>query len=114
MPYKTDFPFERRHAESARVHEKYPDRVPVIIERSPRTDIPDIDRCKFLIPADLTIGQVVYVIRKRIQLNPEHAIFVFVGKTLPPTSAVMSAVYQEHKDADGFLYVTYSGENVFG
>ena len=26
----------------------------------------------------------------------------------------MSAIYEEHKDEDGFLYMTYSGENTFG
>lgn len=26
----------------------------------------------------------------------------------------MSAIYDERKDDDGFLYVTYSGENTFG
>ena len=114
MPYKGDFPFEQRYAESARVREKYPDRVPVIIEKGSRTDIPDIDRVKFLIPSDLTLGQVVYVIRKRIKLNPEHAIFVFVNNTLPPTSALVSSIYEEHADEDGFLYIVYSGENTFG
>ena len=114
MPYKKDFPFEQRYAESTRVREKYPDRVPVIIEKGSRTDIPDIDRAKFLIPSDLTLGQVVYVIRKRIKLNPEHAIFVFVNNTLPPTSALVSSIYEEHADEDGFLYIVYSGENTFG
>lgn len=28
--------------------------------------------------------------------------------------AIMSGIYDEKKDADGFLYVTYSGENTFG
>ena len=28
--------------------------------------------------------------------------------------AIMSAIYEEKKDEDGFLYVTYSGENTFG
>lgn len=28
--------------------------------------------------------------------------------------ALMSAIYDEKKDEDGFLYVTYSGENTFG
>lgn len=53
-------------------------------------------------------------IRKRIKLPAEKAIFIFVNDTLPPTAALMSAIYQEHKDKDGFLYVTYSGENTFG
>ncbi len=26
----------------------------------------------------------------------------------------MLAVYEKYKDADGFLYVTYCGENTFG
>lgn len=26
----------------------------------------------------------------------------------------MSAIYEENKDEDGFLYMTYSGENTFG
>ena len=29
-------------------------------------------------------------------------------------AALMSAVYDEHKDEDGFLYIVYSGENTFG
>ena len=28
--------------------------------------------------------------------------------------AIMSTMYDEKKDEDGFLYVTYSGENTFG
>ena len=79
-----------------------------------KSDIPEIDKRKYLVPADLTVGQFVYVIRKRIMLPPEKAIFIFVNDTLPPTAALMSAIYQDHKDKDGFLYVTYSGENTFG
>ncbi len=30
------------------------------------------------------------------------------------TAAMMSSIYEEHKDEDGFLYFTYSGENTFG
>jgi GABA(A) receptor-associated protein len=29
-------------------------------------------------------------------------------------AALMSAIYDEHKDDDGFLYISYSGENTFG
>ena len=30
------------------------------------------------------------------------------------SSATMGAIYEEHKDEDGFLYIAYSGENTFG
>ena len=29
-------------------------------------------------------------------------------------SATMSVVYDQHKDEDGFLYMSYSGENSMG
>jgi GABA(A) receptor-associated protein len=110
----------------------------VICEKADRTDIPTIDKKKYLVPSvrepydhvtlndllisllpppplfsysyfpfffkkssyntqDLTVGQFVYVIRKRIKLAPEKAIFIFVEETLPPTAALMSAIYEEHK-----------------
>jgi hypothetical protein len=30
------------------------------------------------------------------------------------TAALMSHIYEKYKDEDGFLYITYSGENTFG
>lgn len=53
------------------------------------------------------MGQFVYVIRKRIKLSPEKAIFIYVEEVIPPTAALMSSIYEEHKDEDGFLYITY-------
>ncbi|GMI96197.1 autophagy 8f [Hibiscus trionum] len=153
--FKQEHDLEKRRAEAARIREKYPDRIPVIVEKAERSDIPNIDKKKYLVPADLTVGQFVYVIRKRIKLSAEKAIFIFVAldsldsfsylvpadltvgqfvyvirkriklsaekaififvdNVLPPTGAIMSAIYEEKKDEDGFLYVTYSGENTFG
>ena len=112
--FKLEHPLERRLAESARIREKYADRVPVVVEKAERSDVPDIDKKKYLVPADLTVGQFVYVVRKRIKLSSEKAIFIFVNNTLPPSAALMSAIYEENKDEDGFLYMTYSGENTFG
>lgn len=79
----------------------------VICEKIEKSDIATIDKKKYLVPADLTVGQFVYVIRKRIKLSPEKAIFIFVDEVLPPTAALMSSIYEEHKDEDGFLYITY-------
>jgi len=112
--FKEEHPLEKRQSEAARIREKYPERVPVIVEKAEKSDIPEIDKKKYLVPADLTVGQFVYVIRKRIKLSPEKAIFIFVKNVLPPTAALMSSIYQDHKDDDGFLYITYSGENTFG
>lgn len=105
---------EKRRSEAQRIRTKYADRIPVICEKDERSDIPDIDKKKYLVPQDLTVGQFVYVIRKRIKLSSEKAIFIFINNVLPPTAALMSKVYNDYKDEDGFLYVQYSGENTFG
>merc|ERR1712205_211624 len=112
--FKQEHPFDKGASESARIRGKYNDRVPVIVERAEKSDAPTLDKKKYLVPADLTVGQFVYVIRKRIKLSAEKAIYIFVNNVLPPTAAFMSALYEEQKDEDGFLYITYSGENVFG
>lgn len=78
-------------------HYRYQDRIPVICEKVEKSDIATIDKKKYLVPADLTVGQFVYVIRKRIKLSPEKAIFIFVDEVLPPTAALMSSIYEEHK-----------------
>jgi GABA(A) receptor-associated protein len=52
-----------------------------------------IDKKKYLVPADLTVGQFVYVIRKRIKLSPEKAIFIFVNEILPPTAGKSTLVF---------------------
>ena len=113
--FKTEHSFETRQTESARIRAKYPERIPVICEKNNSNDsIPNIDKRKYLVPSELTVGQFIYVIRKRIRLPPEKAIFIFINHTIPPSSAVMSTIYDLEKDEDGFLYVSYSGENTFG
>jgi GABA(A) receptor-associated protein len=112
--FKRAHSLEKRKNESSRMTEKYPCRVPVIVEKHVDADLPDIDKKKYLVPTDLTIGQFIHVIRKRIKLTPEKAIFIFVNNLLPPTSALMSTIYESQKDEDGFLYISYNGENVFG
>lgn len=113
--FKEQFTLQKRLNESLRIRNKYPDRIPVILQKSAsNTEIAEIDKNKYLVPEDLTVGQFMYVIHKRIKLEPDKAIFLFINNTLPPTSSLMSQIYKEHSDEDGFLYFFYSGESTFG
>merc|ERR1712226_1006624 len=82
--YKEEHPFEKRRAEGEKIRRKYPDRVPVIVEKSPKARIGDLDKKKYLVPSDLTVGQFYFLIRKRISLRPEDALFFFVNNVPPP------------------------------
>lgn len=66
----------------------------MIVEKAPRARIGDLDKKKYLVPSDLTVGQFYFLIRKRIHLRPEDALFFFVNNVIPPTSATMGSLYQ--------------------
>jgi GABA(A) receptor-associated protein len=112
--FKSSNSLEKRKDEAAKMLLKYPDRIPVIIEKSLKSKIKDIDRHKYLVPMDLTIGHFMNIIRQRIKLNPNEGIFIFVNNTIPPCSSTLAQIYKEHKDIDGFLCLIYQGENVYG
>lgn len=112
--FRKQFSFHDRLNESTRILEKYPDRIPIICEKNKNDTCPQIDKKKYLVPFDLTIGQFIYVIRKRLHLQAECALFLFIGGTIPPSSTLVGSIYEQHKNKDGFLYVTYSKENTFG
>ncbi|XP_062127311.1 gamma-aminobutyric acid receptor-associated protein [Drosophila sulfurigaster albostrigata] len=112
--FKKDHAFEKRRAEGDKIRRKYPDRVPVIVEQAPKTRYNSLDKKKYLVPNDLTVGQFYFLIRKSINLRPDDALFFFVNSVIPPTSATMGLLYQEHHDKDYFLYLAYSDENIYG
>lgn len=114
--FKESVPFDKRKEEAERIRNKYPDRIPCILENSKTSTLPKNDKKKFLIPNNLTMGQFVFVIRKRIKLSPDKAIFIFVGNggTLVSSSSIISEIYSEYKNEDGFLYFVMSDEQTFG
>jgi GABA(A) receptor-associated protein len=102
--------------EADRIMKKYPDRIPVLVTKNPNSNnTPDIDKSKYLVPVDLTMGQLMFVIRRRLKLNPEKGFFFFVNNSVTCNTDLVSTVYHHSNDPeDGFLHVVYSCENVFG
>ncbi|KAL2508572.1 Autophagy-related protein 8i [Forsythia ovata] len=112
--FKEQFSFEERLQESQDIIAKYPDRLPVVVERYSKTDLPEMEKKKYLVPRDMSVGQFIYILSGRLDLAPGKALFVFVNNTLPQTSSLMESVYDSSKDEDGFLYMCYSSEKTFG
>jgi GABA(A) receptor-associated protein len=95
--------------------EKYPDRVPLIIQPSKNDrDSYPIDKSKYITPRDLTLLQLQQIIRKRVKFPAEKALFMFIKNKIYPISANVGTIYDTNKDPDGFLYVTYCQESTFG
>lgn len=113
--FKNKYPFEDRKKEFEKIKAKYPDRIPIIVEKSSNCKtLPDIDKKKYLVPSDLAFSQFIYVVRKRIKLEPDQALYIFINNTLIPGSKTMAEVYREFAEPCGFIFASYSAESTFG
>lgn len=113
MVYKSEKIFTERSKESHAMLSRFSDRIPIIVERKSDT-IQSIDKRKFMTPKSLTMGQFIFVIRKRLKLKSTEAIFVFTNNRLVNQSTTIADIYETDKDEDGFLYLIYDFENTFG
>tara|TARA_Y100001980_G_C14555862_1_gene345458 strand:- start:1438 stop:1782 length:345 start_codon:yes stop_codon:yes gene_type:complete len=111
--YKKINNFEYRFNESNRILNKYKDKYPLIVEKS-KDCIYDIQKNKYLVPKDIKIHQLQFIIRKRLDIKKSEALFIYINNTIPPSNSLISEIYDNLKDEDGFLYITYSNENTFG
>ncbi len=108
--------FENRTAEVYRLHSRHPDRIPIIIYPNPHNPhLKEIKQHKYLVPKDHTVGQLVYIVMRKINGSPENTYFFYTKhQTLLSTAQLISQVYEQYHDDDGFLYIVYDGENTFG
>ena len=98
-----------------RVLFKYPDRVPIFVDKEKNVNLPELEKKKFLVPNNFTFGEFIFLVRKRIMLNSSHALFFFTENgCLINTSDLMSDVYKKYKDENGICKFKYAPENTFG
>lgn len=112
--YRKEKTFEERLQESTKVKDKYSDKIPIIVTKSSKCKLPDIDKNKYLVSNDMVLSQFLCTIRKRIKLQSSEALFFFVDNVIPNNGAPLGEIYNLHKDKDGFLYIVYASENTFG
>ena len=48
-----------------------------------------------------------------MKMKSEYSLYLFVNNKIAD-SALLSQVYDVHRDEDGFLYIRYSTESTFG
>lgn len=114
--FKKVYGVAERKKQSKMVQAKHPDKIPVIIEKLKNISnpVPDLEKHKYLMPNDIYMNQLLYIINKRLELNYNESVYLFANDTLISNSESIMTTYQRHKDDDGFLYLYYTAENVFG
>lgn len=90
---------------------KHSSSVPIIVDA--KKDI-KLNKNKYIVPRNLSIGQFLYVLKKKINIKSNESIFLLCNKTIVPNTELIRNFYESHKDEDGFLYIIVTLENTFG
>ncbi|XP_075984883.1 uncharacterized protein LOC142982325 [Anticarsia gemmatalis] len=114
--FKSKKPFISRKEEVMAIKSKFPTKIPLIVERYHKErNLPTLDKSKFLVPEDITMSQFLVIIRNRIKIKPNQALYLIINnKSMLSMSLTMAQAYENYGDEDGFLYITYASQEVFG
>jgi GABA(A) receptor-associated protein len=104
---------QQRKNESSKILKKFSNKLPIVIYEGDNSI--ELDKHKYLVPRDLTIAQLLYVVRQRSQtISSEKALYLSIKNTMVTSSTQLSNIYDHYKEEDGFLYFSVYSENTFG
>ncbi len=113
--FKKTTTLEERKLECQRVMQEHPNKVPIIVEKAPTTRIHEIDKTKYLVERSLSLPQFTASIRKKLDLDEKEGLFLLAnGKISLSQNEIINSIYQKFKDKDGFLYIAYASEEIWG
>ena len=110
-PFKMEWSLQERARDCKQMVAKHPGRVPIIVERGPAVDLPELPKSKLLLEERLTVAQTLRIIRSKAGLGRDSRLQLYVGGKLLEHSLVLAAVHAAERDEDGFLYCTYCMEH---
>jgi hypothetical protein len=115
--FKEIYTFEERKTHSSDIRVKYPERLPIVMQRSMNDKILGyMDKIKYLVPGEITITEFMAILRKRLNVTQTTSIYLYNpdNKIILSGTNSIEYLYNKYKNDDGFLYIEYCGENVFG
>ena len=141
LTYKDRVSFEDRVKEAEDTKSRYPNKVPLIIERHKSEKyLPEMDKVnnrrhrdfdlsltfcflqiKWLVPQEMSLAQLSGVIKQRLEIPPQadQQLFLLIqspdlGPSLPSLLTSLSSLHSSHSNTDGFLYLHYSSQESYG
>ncbi len=119
MSYNFEFnniDLERRLNTYENIKNKYPNKIPVIIEFEKKEIFKNITKTKFLVEDSYTLSKLMYNIRSNFKLDKSMSLFCLVnGQILCNMSDMVLNLVQKYGDNDDhFLKLYVMTENVFG
>lgn len=110
---------EERRENAQALIKKYNGRIPVVVSVIYNSKLPTIEQKNFLVTTDMTTRQFTMLLRKKLRLSENQSIFMFAetaSKTyiLVTCCDTLGELYEKYKNIDGFLYIYYGEDSVFG
>ena len=106
---------ESRKSQCIKIKNQFTDKVPVICERDPKSNLPDLDKHKYIVPNDLTVEQFILMIKRRMDMGPfpiDQLYLIVNEKDFISGDILMSEIYNKYKNyQDDLLYIRYSDNN---
>ena len=114
--YKLEEDENTRKKISEELLSKYPNKVPIILEKDPSCKIEELKKKKYLLLKKSTVNEFLINLRKKIVLTEgREALFLQAkGKFSIAGEKVIGDIYKSFKDNDGFLYIMYTTELIYG
>jgi GABA(A) receptor-associated protein len=107
-------PLSKRKMCSDRILRTYPDKIPVVVDRGNK-ESPPIAKHKYLIKSCDEMIYLIMSIRKQILMPQDQSLFFLTeDHSIVPVTMLMGNLYQNKRNADGFLYLFYTQESTFG
>lgn len=114
MPYRKQFSLAVRMEQVAAIKRQFPQKIPVpplpvlarcrareerwelqvVVERFRRERaLPELSRCKFLVPTGINMTQFIHILRSRLELSKDTPIYLLVdNKSMASMNVTMGEV----------------------
>ena len=110
--YKNIFSLKERKNTYKKINEKYPNKIPIICEKHPKSKLNKIEKTRFLINNEMTLNEFKLLIEKYFFDKSE--IYIFINDKFIHANLPMKELYNKYKDDDdNFLYCFYSETDDF-
>ncbi|KAM3144492.1 hypothetical protein pb186bvf_003361 [Paramecium bursaria] len=123
--FKSEMSLEQRKQKTEGFKQRYPDKIPIIVEKHKKCNLKELDRVQFLVSREIKFSDFKSQIREKLKLKDNQALFLQCGNTIitdgnnlflnPIQDCKMVEIYEKYQDKDDhFLYLLYTDAEVFG
>ena len=113
--YKASIPLEARRLACEQAVKAHPGMVPVIVLKSKTAKFQYYESSRhltqkyflprFILNPQLSIGTLLYALRKSLKLHKNQGFYLFLDQLLPHLDAKIGELHQRFRAEDGFLYL---------